>query len=655
MTSEARITRSAAAALAAAAVILWAAPGSAFELDGHRVIEAAAYKRLLALDAVPGTGPPPVSGRAVLASLIAGGVLDEPPCFDLRRPRGDCGARQRLELPLQYWPQLHAGAADLVLNRQLGQRGQCQHFMAETKDSVSPVDPRFGVPGALVTDAYVRCIQIVGLVYDGLLRDPYRASRRLAGTYVLIHAIEDSFSAAHVNRNPHFDVVYLLSWTLIDWPSYFIHGHAQFPPATHHAVTDERDFDYVRWDAHAPDGTVCREFRNPYAVPEVCLTERARAAVDAIEAFLVLTDRRRARAAAEGRTATLFAPAPADEGAEWLAFAGVHLRSVAAPPSLPPEPGEAPPLPDVFLGVQGSAGSHTAGVGLWAGRLSVGPATPFALGVVGGAGYARASGVGQLGAGVRLGLLLPLVRRFAIGFAPAGLQVNCRTDFHGCGTDVTATLGEFIAPLTASTWLGVEGPRWSWIDRTVAGPWVGLSLGWSHETRPHPDPPRPDAALTWDPPRPAEVTAYRHTRSTRLVYLATTAVSRPENSYIGVGLDWSRDRDRWDRRAGFAPEVSLEIDGGAIDGTTRGGAVAAAAAVRGYALPDRLAFILTPALVRVGAIADRAVGLDVAGRVGLAFELGRLELGADSPPLSYLSQARWHALPFTVRLGLRLD
>ena len=151
------------------------------------------------------------------------------------------------------------------------------------------------------------------------------------------------------------------------------------------------------------------------------------------------------------------------------------------------------------------------------------------------------------------------------------------------------------------------------------------------------------------------MTAYRHTRSTRLVYLATTAVSRPENSYIGVGLDWSRDRDRWDRRAGFAPEVSLEIDGGAIDGTTRGGAVAAAAAVRGYALPDRLAFILTPALVRVGAIADRAVGLDVAGRVGLAFELGRLELGADSPPLSYLSQARWHALPFTVRLGLRLD
>jgi hypothetical protein len=655
MPSENRITKLVAATLAAVATVGLSARASAFELDGHRVIEAAAYKRLLALDTVPGTGPPPVSGRTLLASLIATGVLAEPKCFDRRRPRGDCGPRQRLELPLQYWPELHAGAADLVINRQLGQRGQCQHFMAETQDSVSPVDPRFGVPGALATDAYTRCIQIVGLVYDGLLRDPYLASRRLAGSYVLIHAIEDSFSAAHVNRNPHFDIVYLLSWTLVDWPSYFIHGHASFPPDTHHAVSDERDYDYVRWDARAPDGTVCRDFHNPYAFPEACLTERARAAVDAIEDFLIITYRLRARAAAEKRVATLFATAPADDGAQWLAFAGAHLRSVASPPSLPSEPREAPAVPDVFLGVQGSAGAHTAGVGLWAGRLYVGPATPFALGAVGGAGYARAKGTGQLGAGVRLGLLLPLVRRFAIGVAPAGLQVNCQTDFHSCATDVTATLGELIAPLSTSTWLGVEGPRWSWIDRTFAGPWVGLSLGWSHETAPHPDPPSPEAVVTWDPPRPDEVTAYRHAHATRGIYLATTVVSRAENSYVGVGLDWTRDRDRWDRRAGFAPEVQLEVDGGAIEGTTRGGVVAVAGMLRAYVLPDRLAVTLAPALVRVGVIADRAVGLDVAGRVGLAFSIGRLELGADSPPLSYLSQSRWHALPFTMRLGLRLD
>ena len=59
--------------------------------------------------------------------------------------------------------------------------------------------------------------------------------------------------------------------------------------------------------------------------------------------------------------------------------------------------------------------------------------------------------------------------------------------------------------------------------------------------------------------------------------------------------------------------------------------------------------------MRVGAFDNRAVALDIAARGGIAFELGRLEVDADSPPLSYVSQARWHALPITVRLGLRLD
>ena len=60
-------------------------------------------------------------------------------------------------------------------------------------------------------------------------------------------------------------------------------------------------------------------------------------------------------------------------------------------------------------------------------------------------------------------------------------------------------------------------------------------------------------------------------------------------------------------------------------------------------------------MIRVGAFADRAVAFDVAGRAGIALELGRLELEVDSPPLSYVSQARWHALPITMRLGLRTE
>jgi hypothetical protein len=338
-----------------------------------------------------------------------------------------------------------------------------------------------------------------------------------------------------------------------------------------------------------------------------------------------------------------------------MGFVRTHLPSVVEPAELPSEPREALARPDVFVGVQGVGAANGLGVGVWGGRLLYGPATPFALAVLGGAGWSRVNGVGQLGVGARLGLLLPVVRRFAIGVAPAGLQVNCQTDLGGCQPGLTATLGELLIPLGTSTWLGVEGPRWSWNDRAFAGPWAGLALGWSHERGPHPDPPGSEALATWDPPRPDEVTAYRTARSTRGVYLATTVASRAENTFVGVGLDWARDRDRWNRRAGLVPALQLEVDGGAIEGTERGGVVAGSGALRYYVLPDRLALAVTPALVRVGVIADRPVGLDVAGRIGVIFDLGRLAIGADSPPLSYLSRDRWHALPFTVRLGLRLD
>jgi len=132
--------------VAIAIVVLSSARAWAFGLDGHEIIEAAAYKRLLALDVVPSTGAPGVSGRALLGTLIATGVLDEPPCFNRDRPLGDCDPSLRLDFPLRYWPSLHAGAPDLVLDRQLGQQGQCQHFMANTGDALTPVDGNRSLP-----------------------------------------------------------------------------------------------------------------------------------------------------------------------------------------------------------------------------------------------------------------------------------------------------------------------------------------------------------------------------------------------------------------------------------------------------------------------------------------------------------------------------
>ena len=101
---------------------------AAFGLEGHEIIEAAAYKRLLMLDVVPGTR---VSGRTLLATLIADGVLYQPPCFVLD-PGGNCREGGRLDAPIGYWPVLGSGTLDLIIDRQLGQEGQCQHFMAET-------------------------------------------------------------------------------------------------------------------------------------------------------------------------------------------------------------------------------------------------------------------------------------------------------------------------------------------------------------------------------------------------------------------------------------------------------------------------------------------------------------------------------------------
>src|SRR6185503_6472828 len=117
---------------------------------------------------------------------------------------------------------------------------------------------------------------------------------------------------------------HLLSWKLIDWPSYFLHGRASFPAETHHGITDDRDGDVLRRDGLAPDGTRCADLHNAYAVPELCLTSRARAAADAITDLLVLTYQLRARAATAGRPASLASP---DDLAAWQGYARKHLAS----------------------------------------------------------------------------------------------------------------------------------------------------------------------------------------------------------------------------------------------------------------------------------------------------------------------------------------
>jgi hypothetical protein len=620
----------------------------AFELPGHNIIEAAAYRRLLAMGEVPGTG---VSGRTLLAALIAEGVLATPRCFDPAEPRGVCGPEARLETPLAYWPRVLSGELDILVDRQLNEEGQCQHFMAKTSDGLSPIDPRLGVPGALATTAYDRCMSILAAALGGILRDPQLASWRLVGMYAVMHALEDSFSAAHATRDPQRHIVHLLSWKLIDWPRYLLRGIHSFPPATHHAVSDPRDAEYLLPDARDPDGRRCAEIGNPYAVPESCLTDRARAAVSAVSDLLVLTYRLKAAAVARGQMPALANP---EGAAAWKTFVADNLRSASQPVELRPADRVPRPRPDLLLGVAGNIRHEGGlGIGLWGGWVFVGPAVPFALSLFGAAGYSRTEGSGQLGLGVEVGLLLPLVQRFAIGIQPAALQVACDTHFGDCTASAYATLGQLIVPLGRETWLGAQGPRWSWEQRAFAGTWFGLGFGWAYERVPR-GLPAAGSAAAWDPPRFDEVVAYRSAPWSELVYFAATAASTAENQLVGAGLEVRRDRDRWDQRSGLAPAFAIELGHGVVDGS-RADSVAAIPTLRAYVVADRLAVALVPALLRVGALAGHATGVDVAGRIGITLDLGRVELEVDSPPLSYVARDRWHAVPFSARLGLLFD
>jgi hypothetical protein len=652
--------RGRAARLAAAAAVfatLWAARAEAFGLVGHEIIEATAYKRLMALDAVPGTGTPAVSGRTVLATLIATNVLLPPPCFDRSRWSPGCDDDLRLELPLRHWPLLGAGAPDLVIDRQLGQQGQCQHFMARTDDGTSAVDPRFGVPGDLVTTAYDRCVRIVGLAYDGILTNPTRASWRLVGTYALIHALEDSFSAAHVDRDAHFKIVHLLSWTLIDWPRNLFTGkrHVGYAAPTHHAVTDARDYEYLEQDGSAHGGKPCKSFLHPYAVPEECLTPRALAAVDAVFDLLVMTYRIRVGPGGQARPASILVDSEA-RGA-WQGYLDEHFASVAAKAEVPREPfTQTKPRTDWFLGAHVGAGDGAWAAGVWGAHLGfVRPVVPFALVNSGGIIYSRVHGASGLTGVYTLGLALPLVRRFTIGASPIGVAVGCNTHVSDCSVDLTAGVGVLLIPLGDSTWLGLEGPRYSWIDRRWSEVWAAVAFGWSYEDVPHPRTFAPDAAAAWNPPRPDEVHAYRGARGTRTLHVIASVGSRDDDAYFGGAVGLRRDRDAWNQRSGLCPELELALFHGRVDATRNAGVVSVAPSLRTYVVADKISLVATPALMRAGALGSGKVGFDLGARAGIALQLERVELGVDSAPLSYLSDDLRHAFPLAVRIGALLD
>jgi hypothetical protein len=205
----------------------------------------------------------------------------------------------------------------------------------------------------------------------------------------------------------------------------------------------------------------------------------------------------------------------------------------------------------------------------------------------------------------------------------------------------------------ARVWLAVQGPSYSWGQRELQDSRLGLALGWWHER--HPREVLTNAApITWQPPARDEVRAYYLSYTTTLAYLTATVASTAKNRTVGAGVEVLLDRDRWNRRAGLAPGLAAELAAGTVEGADTG-VVGIAALARWYLLPDRVAVVLAPAVLRVRVADLHSPGaVDVSGRVGVALAVGRVEVRVDSPPLSYVSTQRWHGRPFSTSLAVMM-
>ena len=531
-----------------------ATPARGFELDGHEA-----------------SRPPPTSGcwlgrwfRAPASPRSRGGpcwrrssrLVSSSPLLRPREPGRRLWPRPRLDLPLQYLPVLGSGAADPAIDRQIGQRGQCQHFMARTNDGLSPNDPRFGVPGALVTTAYARCVAVVGV---GVRRDPARSTsrERTAGRiYSPMHALEDSFSAAHVERDARLQHRAPLSWTLIDWPRYCSRPR-RFPapdPSRGDGSARPRLF---RWDFKT--GTVVPALLSPplrlsRGVPDR-LGARGRGRrrrfpshrIDPLEGEH-----------AEGRQPSLFGrPRPKTP----RSGRGSCERTFRASPrrrQMPHERFDPLPRPDVLLVVQGLAGQHELGLGCGVRGSSSDRRSRSSWGC-----RARRSRPRQRhprrSVGVNLFCPSP---PFAIGATPAALRVACDTPSNrACRRQGHPRAGSSSPPARRA------GPLWrdrAVVDDADGGGDLGRArFGWSHEFGLDARPPGPEQS----PPGIRRVP----TRS-RLPESAIDAHHLPRGDrgfrarqpVRGVGPQLALDRDGWNRRSGVAPGFQLEINQGRI-------------------------------------------------------------------------------------------
>jgi hypothetical protein len=661
---------------------LAALPAWAFKPTGHDIIEATAYKRLMngeALYRLP-TGER-VPGREIVRGLIEGHALLPPECFDVS---SDSDAQRCQAEQARYsglgWPALTTGSLDELFDRQFDSVGQCFHFMARGSDvwaNANP-DPATGVPPGLGKDAYVRCENLMEALMARILRDPYTRADRL---YALMHAITDSFSAAHTERiGPR--VSYLRPWDLLTWAPYHLHrGTLRYldTPAQH-AVIDKRDDDYLI-EGGSVEGKACAGFAHPYQVPEGCLTGRALDAVSALVDLLVLTDGLLALDRQPG--SQIDAPA----AAAWTDYVRSHLDSAEfqPPAKLQTNVGEWRPQRAVGvrferdLNLTGTIPNNTVEATSIAAVVQLIHAEPAILPFnltsdfeLGGSRLTpgRSSLTGPrppptdaLHLGVELPAVLPIADYIALGVTPLRVvgDVGPRTGGGWGLIDLDYRLGARMEViLRPGVWVGVSYPFFSWTT-TQFHPWdFSIVAGYSIKE------PRSSAqggslpfldGSRWNP---AEKTDGSVPPPLGLLGISFTNVTA-QNLFI-VTARFTSDYDPWMNRRGFGWGVELGsfIDETA-DRTNLYGGLSTGAAVRYYILANLLAAEVRPVTAQWTTHLPGEVGHhvfefdDLGGDAGLVVPLSVLEVHVYSPRWRYTPGAPGQYTPRGLQIGLTFN
>jgi hypothetical protein len=525
----------------------------AFKPEGHVVIEVMAYREM-------GTGP----DANVLASLIRDGAIEAPICFWNRSP--DCIDRFESD-PLAWWPAPHTDAADMILARQFSHSGQCFHFMAQQDDEagghwvdpMNPHDPH--VTYGLMWDAYLRCENQLEWILWRVVQNPIDARKKARGMYELMHAVMDSYSRAHTERDYE-------GWSaskgtdppieyLKVWQPTVGNPFAESSLKSRHQISDDRDEHYIS-ALHVEDGRACSEYvAHPYGMPPGCLSQEGRLATNAVEDLMRLVVSMRQKKATRLQV-----------HAAWTAYVAKHLPHAA---TLAQDPGRPLPgyehetVPFAFFGTRGQSTPQTGTFdGTIFGRYVVtsGAIDPLTLAIQ--AEVGSRTDFSAQGAGTTRGLvlrqdidaMLSLGNNLSVGFTPFSLDYTAGQNQPGRVGAVTRALRiDLFEPLhlsrvALSVWAPVE---YSWLDAQLR--WsVGLGIsagllehepGVVHRAYGPSRKAREAGDVAWVPPEPWDSDLRSSSGPAILgAYVGATAASVDGKIHEGVELELHK-RNWW--------------------------------------------------------------------------------------------------------------